>query len=71
MTHLMIDERIVINHLVLVGNHTTIAEALSSLALEYEVEAVAGNTVMKRDDVMVYTAGKSTEGASKSREVCP
>ena len=56
MTHLMIDERIVINHLVLVGNHTTIAEALSSLALEYEVEAVAGDTVMKRDDVMVYTA---------------
>ena len=56
MTHLMIDERIVIYHLVLVGNHTTIAEALSSLAFEYEVEAVAGNTVMKGDDVMVYTA---------------
>ena len=56
MTHLMIDERIVVNHLVLVGNHTTIAEALSSLALEYEVKTVAGNTVMKRDDVMVYTA---------------
>lgn len=53
MTHLMIDERIVINHLVLVGNHTTIAEALGSLALEYEVKTVAGNTVMKRDDVMV------------------
>ena len=56
MTHLMIDERIVINHLVLVGNHTTIAEALSSLALEYEVKTVAGNTVMKRDDVMVHAA---------------
>ena len=52
----MIDERIVINHLVLVGNHTTIAEALSSLALEYEVKTVAGNTVMKRDDVMVHAA---------------
>ena len=51
MTHLMIDERIVINHLVLIGNHTTIAEALSSLALEYEVKTVAGNTVMKRADL--------------------
>ena len=56
MTHLMIDERIVINHLVLVSNHTTIAETLSSLALEYEVKSVAGNTVMKRDDVMVHAA---------------
>ena len=56
MTHLMIDERIVVNYLVLIGNHTTIAEALSSLTLEYEVEAVAGDTVMKGDDVMVYTA---------------
>ena len=56
MTHLMIDECIVINHLVLVGNHTTIAEALGSLALEHEVESVAGDTVMKGDDVMVYTA---------------
>ena len=43
-------------YMVLVGNHTTIAETLSSLALEYEVKAVAGDTVMKRDDVMVYTA---------------
>ena len=56
MTHLMIDKRIVINHLVLVGNHTTIAETLSSLALEYEVKTVAGNTVIKRDDVMVHAA---------------
>ena len=56
MTHLMIDKRIVVNHLVLIGNHTTIAEALSSLALEYKVETVAGDTVMKRDDVMVHAA---------------
>ena len=56
MTHLVVDERIVIYHLVLIGNHTTIAEALSSLALEYEVKTVAGDTIMKRDDVMVYTA---------------
>ena len=56
MTHLMIDKRIVINHLVLIGNHTTITEALGSLALEYKVETVAGDTVMKRDDVMVHAA---------------
>ena len=52
----MIDERIVIYHLVLISNHTTIAEAFGFLAPEHEVESVAGDTVMKRDDVMVYTA---------------
>ena len=56
MTHLMIDKRIVVNHLVLIGNHTTITKALGSLALEYKVETVAGDSVMKRDDVMVHAA---------------
>ena len=45
MAYLMIDERIVIYHLVLVGDNTTIQEALSSLALEHEVKAIASNTI--------------------------
>ena len=56
MTHLVVDERIVVHHLVFVGNHTTIAEALGSLALEHEVEAVAGDSVVEGNHVVVHTA---------------
>ena len=46
MTYLMVDEGIVIHHLVLIGNHATIQEALCTLALERKVETVASDTIM-------------------------
>ena len=55
MRGLMDDKRIVIDMLLLIGNHTTVAAAFSSLARESEVEFVASDTVVQRDDVMVHT----------------
>ena len=46
MGYLVGDEGIVIDMLLLVGNHTTIALTLCSLAREGEVEFVAGDTVV-------------------------
>ena len=56
MTYLMVNERIVIHHLVLVGDDTTIAEALSTLTLEHQVETVASDTIMKGNHIVVDTA---------------
>ena len=56
MSHLMINECIVIHHLILIGNDTTIAETFCSLALEHQVETVAGDTIMKGNHIMVHTA---------------
>lgn len=47
MSHLMINECIVIYDLILIGNDTTIAETFCSLALEHQVETVACDTIMR------------------------
>ena len=41
--------------LFLVGNHTSIALALCSLARKCEVELITGSAIMQGDDIMVYT----------------
>ena len=56
MGHVVGDERVVIHMLLLVGNHTAIALALSTLAREGEVEFIASNAVVEGDDVMVHPA---------------
>lgn len=55
MTYLMVDERVVVHMLRLVGNDTTVAEAFRSFALEDEVEFVARDAVVQGDDVMIDT----------------
>ena len=47
MCRLMNNERVVIDMLLLVGNHTTITSALGSLAREGEVETVTSDTVVE------------------------
>ena len=53
--HLVNYQRVVIYVLLLVGNHTSVALALGTLATEGQVELVTGNTVVQGDDVVVYT----------------
>ena len=49
---IMRDERIVVHMLVLVGNHAAAQPALSPLAVQFEVEFIACDTVVESDDVM-------------------
>ena len=55
MGHLVSDEGIVVDMLLLVGNHTSIALAFGSLARESQVESVASDAVVEGDDIMVHT----------------
>ena len=55
MWHLVNYERVIINMLLLVGNYTAVALALSTFTTEGKVEFIAGNTVVQSDDVVVYT----------------
>ena len=55
MLHLVIDNRIVINMLLLVGNDTSIEHALRPLSAEREVNAIAGHSVVEGDDIMIET----------------
>ena len=56
MRHSMIDESIVVNMLILVGNYTSVAPAFSTFALQNKVETVAGNTIMQRNNIVVNAA---------------
>ena len=56
MGHFMRDEGVVVDLLLLIGNHTAVALALSPLAREGEVELIAGDAVVEGDDVVVHTA---------------
>ena len=56
MPYCVVDNRIVVNVLVLVCNYTTVAKALTAFTLEHEIEFVARNTVVQCDDIMVDTA---------------
>ena len=53
VTHLMVDERIVVYMLALVCDDTAVAPTFGSLAFEHEVELVARDTVLQRDDIVV------------------
>ena len=46
MRYLMVDKRVVINMLILVSNHTTIAETLAALTLKDKVEHVSGYSIV-------------------------
>ena len=52
----MIDESVVVNMLVLVGNHESVDVALSALTAESELQAVARHAVVQGYDVMAYAA---------------
>ena len=54
--HLVVDERVVVDVLCLVGNYASVAPTLCSLALEQHVETVACRAVVQRYDVVVNTA---------------
>ena len=56
MPHLMINKCIIIYHLILISNHATIAETLSTFSLEHQIETVASDTIMKCNHIMVHTA---------------
>ena len=56
VAHLMVDERVVVDMLALVGDDAAVAPALGALALEREVEHVAGHAVVQRDDIVVDAA---------------
>ena len=56
MWHLVNNERVVIDMLLLVGDDAAIALALGALAREGEVELVARRTIVQRDDVVVDAA---------------
>ena len=53
MRHLVGNQRVVVNVLMLVGYHASIALALGTFAREGQVEPVAGDAVVQGDDVMV------------------
>ena len=53
--HAMGNQRVIIDMLLFVGNHATVAMTLSSLAREGQVELIAGDAVMQRDDIMIDT----------------
>ena len=48
----MVDKCVVINMLILVSYHTTIAETLTTLTFKDKVEHISGYSIMQRDDVM-------------------
>ena len=53
MRHLVVDERVVVHVLGLVGYHAAVAPALCALALELHIKSVARHAVVQRDDVVV------------------
>ena len=56
MTHLMIDDSIVVHMLLLVGDDTSVEHALGTLATEREVNTIAGHSIMQGDDIMIESA---------------
>src|SRR5574344_2297372 len=54
MTHLMIYQCVIVHMLLLVGNDTSIAEALAAFTLECEVQTIAGNAIMQGNHVMIH-----------------
>ena len=56
MTYLMVDERVVIHMLLLVGNHAATKVALRPLALEDEVDLIACQSIVQRDDIVIQAA---------------
>ena len=55
VAHLMVDERVVIDVLCLVGYHAAVAPALGTLTPQHHVETVAGHAVMQGDYSVVET----------------
>ena len=55
VAHLMVDERVVVDVLCLVGYHATVAPALGTFTFKHHVKTVAGNSVMQSDYIMVET----------------
>ena len=51
----MVDERVVVDVLCLVGYHATVAPALGTFTLQHHVETVAGDSIVQSDYVMVET----------------
>ena len=56
MCHVVRDERVVVHMLLLVSYHTAVARAFRTLAHQVQVQLVACDTVVQRDDVMVHPA---------------
>ena len=56
MACLVGDQRVVVDMLLLVGNDTAVAGAFCPLAPQHQVEAVARDAVVKRDDIVVQPA---------------
>ena len=56
MPHLVVDERIVVNNLCLVGNDTAVEHTFGTLAAEGKVGAVACHSIVEGYDIVVYAA---------------
>src|SRR5574344_2174600 len=54
MTHLMIYQCIIVHMLLLVGNDTSIAEALTTFTFEREIQTITVYTIMQCNDVMIH-----------------
>ena len=56
VSRLVGNQRIVIDMLLLVSNHTAVALTFSTLSGECKVELVTGNTVVQGNDIVIYPA---------------
>ena len=54
--HGVIDESVVVNMLIPISNHTSVAPAFGTLAFQNKVETVACNAIMQRNNIVVYAA---------------
>ena len=55
IAHCVVDDGIVINVLMLIGNYTTVQETFAAFTTESQIEFVAGYSIMKRDNVVRHT----------------
>ena len=55
VAHLMVDERVVVDVLCLVGYHAAVAPALGTFTFKHHVKTVACDSVMQSDYIMVET----------------
>ena len=54
--HGVINESVVVNMLIPISNHTSVAPAFGTFAFQNKVEAVACNAIMQRNNIVVYAA---------------
>ena len=54
MRYLVSDKRVVVDVLLLISDHTTVALTLGTLTRKSQVELVAGDAVVQSDDIVVH-----------------